>query len=124
RMDLIDDPESPNFIAVFEVPGLKSSEISVELHSPFLEILGTRRAPYTHQSTSASPSNATQLNQTNQTTRQGSPLRQTRILLNELRFGRFRRCIKMPEWITQSDIKASLAEGMLTVTWPRGPEPS
>ncbi|CDO75091.1 hypothetical protein BN946_scf185010.g16 [Trametes cinnabarina] len=39
--------------------------------------------------------------------------------VQEIKYGRFRRQWPLPEGVTDEDVRSSLQDGMLTVTWPR-----
>jgi HSP20 family molecular chaperone IbpA len=109
-MDLIDDPAESILTAVFEIPGIKTNDISLHILDGHLVVLGERRPMYNAmQQTEAS----------SQDTENRAQAPKLNIPVQELRYGTFRRAILIPEGIKESDVKASLNEGMLTVTWPR-----
>jgi len=113
RMDLIDDPAEPIFTAVFEIPGIKTSDISLHIVDGKLVVMGERRPSYNiTQRSEPQPQGAPE---------NSNPAPTSSIPVQELRFGTFRRAIRVPEGLKESDVKASLNEGMLTVTWPRSP---
>ncbi|KAF8802366.1 hypothetical protein BYT27DRAFT_7112598 [Phlegmacium glaucopus] len=113
RMDLIDDPAESNLTAVFEIPGIKTSDVSLHILDGHLVVLGERGPSYnTTQRSEARPQD---------TTEDGIPAPNPSIPIQELRYGTFRRSIRIPDGLKESDVKASLNEGMLTVTWPRSP---
>lgn len=111
RMDLIDNPAESILTAVFEIPGLKTSDISLHILDGHLVLLGERRPAYTITQQSEGSSQDTE----------GTQVPRLTIPIQELRFGTFRRAILVPEGLKESEVKASLNEGMLTVTWPRNP---
>lgn len=45
-MDLVDDPSSPNIIAIFELPGVKNENISLQIKEKRLMVFGKRVDPY------------------------------------------------------------------------------
>jgi HSP20 family molecular chaperone IbpA len=111
-MDLIDDPSSSKLTAVFEIPGIKTNDISLHIRDGCLIVQGERKNPY--------PKNAqvtTSLNEEMEIEGQSS----IKVPIQELRFGTFYRSIRVPSGIKESDVSATLHEGMLTVTWPRAP---
>jgi len=110
-MDVIDDPAESTLTAVIEVPGTKTNDISLHISDGNLVVLGKRRPTY----------NATQPSQDTTENAIQAPTRKPTIPIQELRFGTFRRTIRIPENLKESEVKASLNEGMLTVTWPRMP---
>jgi HSP20 family molecular chaperone IbpA len=125
RMDLVDDPSSSNLSAVFEIPGVPLSGLSLQIHEGALVLRGERRPPYnftpiqggsSHSPIDASLPTASEIAHTeNQTPKFG---------VKELYFGDFRRSIPLPAGIKQEDVTANLLNGMLTVTWPRSPGPT
>jgi len=114
RMDLIDNPAETILTAIFEIPGLKTSDISLHILEGHLVVLGERQVPYNITQQSEGLSQDAEGN--------GSQApKLTTIPIQELRFGTFRRAVLVPEGLKESEVKASLNEGMLTVTWPRIP---
>jgi len=111
RMDFVDDPAESTLTAVFEIPGIKTSDISLHIVDGHIVVSGERRATY----------NITQLAETTtqDTAENGSQEPKLVIPIQELRFGSFRRAVRIPEGLKESEVKASLNEGMLTVSWPR-----
>lgn len=45
-MDLVDDPSSPNIIALFELPGVKNENITLQIKDRRLVVAGNRVDPY------------------------------------------------------------------------------
>lgn len=94
-MDLIDDPSSSKLTAVFEIPGIKTNDISLHIRDGCLVVQGERKNPY--------PKNAqittTSLNEEMEIEGQSS----IKVPIQELRFGTFYRSIRVP-----SGIKVSL----------------
>ena len=88
-MDIIDDPAQSTLTAVFETPGIKTSDISLHISEGLLVVLGERRPTYniTHQSEALPQDTAENGNQ--------APTLTTPI--QELRFGTFRRTIRIPD---------------------------
>jgi HSP20 family molecular chaperone IbpA len=126
RMDLIDDPSSSKLAAVFEIPGIKTNDISLHIRDGQLVVKGERKSQHSYLTTAVqNPISATAVASEDMET--DSPARNVRALVQELRFGQFHRSIRVPDGIKESDVKASLEDGMLLVTWPRSPvvtEPS
>ncbi|KZT00183.1 uncharacterized protein LAESUDRAFT_666683, partial [Laetiporus sulphureus 93-53] len=96
RMDLFDDPSSPRIVATLELPGLKQSDMSVRVEDNHL-------VPSTSPAASEPPN---------------LPRGYT---MQQIKYGLFRKVIGLPAGIQTGHIKASLAEGMLTISWPRNP---
>lgn len=46
-MDLVDDPSSPNIIAIFELPGVKNENITLQIKDRRLVVVGNRVDPFT-----------------------------------------------------------------------------
>jgi len=104
RVEICDQPQSPFVTATFELPGLKKEEIGVHLtHDGRLTISGDRRPPPFLTNTDA-----------------------TFVVypVKEIKYGRFERTINVPPGLEVKDINASLADGMLCVSWPRDVSPS
>ena len=89
RVDIIDDPEAPKMVAIFELPGLVNKEISVTIKDGYLIIHGNRQSPYGDSATEqrSCPSN---LNIDPESCRRAS------MSIRELRFGPFLRRVKIP----------------------------
>ena len=89
-MDFVDDPTDSNLTAVFEIPGIKTSDISLHISDGQLVVLGERRPSYnrTTQRSEAMP---------HDTADNGVPAPKSTIRVQELRFGTFRRAIRVPE---------------------------
>ncbi|KAH9036814.1 HSP20-like chaperone [Lactarius pseudohatsudake] len=99
RVEICDQPQSHFVTATFELPGLKKEEIGVHLtHDGRLTISGDRRPPpFLFNTDPALPMYP----------------------MKELKYGRFERTINVPAGLEVKDINASLADGMLCVSWPR-----
>ncbi|KAF9450026.1 hypothetical protein P691DRAFT_622074, partial [Macrolepiota fuliginosa MF-IS2] len=103
-MDLVDDPSCPSVIAVFELPGVKNENITLQIKDRRLV-----NAPQVHS------------NSTKPSTRTPNAGPSTAQPIRELRYGPFYRTITIPDGIKQSEVTAGIQDGMLTVTWPRVP---
>ncbi|KDQ50938.1 hypothetical protein JAAARDRAFT_141130, partial [Jaapia argillacea MUCL 33604] len=101
RMDLCDSPDSPRLTATIELPGMKKDDLSIEVFNG-----DTLTAPTTARSQSASVSPA-------------PPTTRTRYPVQELKYGQFRRVIALPAGVKATEIAASMADGMLIISWPR-----
>ncbi|TFK31499.1 HSP20-like chaperone [Crucibulum laeve] len=131
RMDMIDDSSSQTVSAVFELPGIKTSDIALHIRDGNLIVMGERRSPYPSNAIRPSraqlPHNpltaadAIAAGEMDTGTDTGAPTTAIRLPVHELRFGSFHRSIRVPEGIKESQITAGLQDGMLTVTWPRSP---
>lgn len=129
RMDLVDDPSSDTFIAIFELPGIKTGDITLQIREGNLIIMGERRPPAAVQQALAArrstnlPKNplsaADSLAGGDMDSEE--PSISMRVTIHELRFGQFYRAIPIPVGLKESDVTAALQDGMLTVTWPKYP---
>jgi HSP20 family molecular chaperone IbpA len=88
-MDFIDDPSESILTAVFEIPGIKTNDISLHISDGHLVLSGERRPTYnTKQQSEASSQNSA-----------GDSIQALKLTIpvQELRFGSFRRAIQIPE---------------------------
>ncbi|KAK0219677.1 HSP20-like chaperone [Armillaria nabsnona] len=118
RMDVLDDPASPNIMATFELPGVRASDMSLSILDGHLIIQGERRSRFTASSsadTDTKPNGGDSSTDAMEVDNKPS----VQFPVRELRYGPFYRSYKLSHTIQQTDISASMVEGMLTVTWPR-----
>ena len=92
-MDVHEDKEKNLVTATFELPGLKKEDVQIDVHNNVLTVSGETKIDETKE-------------------HDGYAVR-------ERRFGRFSRSIPVPQGIKEEEIKASLENGVLTVTFPR-----
>ncbi|KAH9885270.1 HSP20-like chaperone [Cubamyces lactineus] len=112
RMDLCDDPNSPFIVALFELPGMKADQLSVRIENGKLIVDGERTGPHLHGNGNE-PSNAA-----------SEPMPSATLYpVQEIKYGKFRRELALPAGVTAAHVRSTLAEGMLTVSWPRNPTP-
>ncbi|KAJ7087602.1 hypothetical protein B0H15DRAFT_781192, partial [Mycena belliarum] len=125
RMDICDDPDTPNIVATFELPGVKISDMSISLKPGRLEIRGHRLSRYRsdsvrHPSLRTSEGDCAALDSSKMTRTRFFPYR-------ELRYGPFRRVIRLPQGVENLLLLLLLSDGLLAVSWPRlqctDPEP-
>lgn len=135
RMDLVDDTSTNTIIAVFEIPGIKTSDITLQIRAGNLVVMGERRAPPAVQKAismmqqrtlprnpvSAADSVSAGEMEDEDSSEHSHTVPRTSLALHELRFGQFHRAIPVPEGTKESDITAALQDGMLTVSWPKFP---
>ncbi|KAJ7143205.1 HSP20-like chaperone [Mycena crocata] len=114
RMDIYADPDSPNIIATFELPGVKTSDVSISVNKETLIIQGERLNRYRSNPRHPSLRGVLQGNANEKSSARFSPYR-------ELRYGHFHRKLRLPSDAEVSGITATLADGLLTVSWPRSP---
>ncbi|KAK7037764.1 hypothetical protein VNI00_010725 [Paramarasmius palmivorus] len=93
RMDLHEDAEKNTVTATFELPGLKKEDVQIDVHDGRLTISGESKISEEHQ-------------------KDGYAVR-------ERRFGKFSRTLRLPQGVKEEEIKASLENGVLTVTFPK-----
>ncbi|KAI0768202.1 HSP20-like chaperone [Trametes elegans] len=110
RMDLYDDPNNPVVTAALELPGMKADQLSVRIEHGQLIVEGTRAGPYLHK--------------TSYTPAPSEPTAPALYPVQEIKYGKFRREVKLPEGVTAAHVRSMLAEGMLTISWPRDPSTS
>ena len=132
-VDIVNDPESPRYLGIFELPGLKSADINISLKDGYIVVHGNRQSPYTKSGscTEESCPDAMDIDL--------ESFRRAQVNVRELRYGPFARRIKVPPGtevstssvrpeesfdnvIKESDVNATLTEGMLRVTWPKCPQ--
>lgn len=87
-MDLIDDPVESIITAVFEIPGIKTNDISLHISDGYLVVSGERRATYNITQPEVSPQ---------ETAEDGTQAPKLIIPIQELRFGTFRRAVRIPD---------------------------
>ncbi|EIW56634.1 HSP20-like chaperone [Trametes versicolor FP-101664 SS1] len=93
RMDLHEDKEKNLVTATFELPGLTKENVQLDVKDNVLTVAG--------ESTLSTERDE-----------KGYSLR-------ERRFGQFSRSIPLPQGISPEEIKATMVDGVLTVTFPR-----
>ncbi|KAK7060517.1 hypothetical protein VNI00_001282 [Paramarasmius palmivorus] len=93
RMDLHEDPTKNVVTATFELPGLKKEDVQIDIHNGRLSISGESKISSEHE--------------------------QDGYAVRERRFGRFSRVLRVPEGVKEDEIKASLENGVLTVSFPK-----
>ncbi|KAF9454581.1 small heat shock protein [Macrolepiota fuliginosa MF-IS2] len=92
RMDLYEDTDKNVVTATFELPGLKKEDVEIELQNNRLTISGESTA---------------------------SEHDQGGYVVRERRFGKFSRTLQLPAGIKHEEIKATMENGVLAVTFPR-----
>ncbi|KZV75641.1 HSP20-like chaperone [Peniophora sp. CONT] len=98
RMQVYSPPTSSHVTALFELPGLKNSDINVNVtREGKLTVSGERRVPHCL----------------------ADERRGELYPVQEFKYGRFERSISIPPGIESRHITASLNEGILSLSWPR-----
>ncbi|KAF9484307.1 small heat shock protein [Pholiota conissans] len=93
RMDLHEDTERNVVTATFELPGLKKEDVQIDVHNNRLTVSAESK--------------------------QNEEYEENGFAVRERRFGKLSRTLQLPEGVKESDIKASLENGLLTVTFPK-----
>lgn len=88
-MDFIDDPAESSVTAVFEIPGVKTSDISLHIIDGHLVVTGERRPTYNTTTQSEAPPR--------DTAESGVQAPKLTTPIRELRFGTFRRAVQIPD---------------------------
>ena len=92
-MDVHEDKEKNVVTATFELPGLKKEDVNIDIQNSVLTISGETKVDETKE--------------------------QDGYAVRERRFGKFSRSIPVPQGIKEDEIKASLDNGVLSVSFPR-----
>jgi len=100
RMNLHENPETNTMTATFELPGLTKDQVSIDIHQNRLTVSGE--------------------------TSESSERNQDGYVIKERRAGKFSRTLALPDRTETDAVKASMEDGILTVTFPKsspGQEP-
>jgi len=105
--------EGPNntVVATIEIPGLKREDINIELHDTKLTISGER---HTHTETRPPATTSGQ-----EKAGEGDEKKEPNWIVRERSWGKFSRSITVPEGTKPDSIKATVTDGVLTVTFPK-----
>lgn len=113
-MDLVDDPISNTRIAIFELPGIKTSDVTLQIQRGNLVITGERRPPPAVQKALESARSSLARNPVTAANSiaagdmvddsESSPEPNPSLAFHELRFGQFGRAIPVPEGIKACSI--------------------
>ncbi|OJT12256.1 Heat shock protein 16 [Trametes pubescens] len=93
KIDLHEDKDKNLVTATFELPGINKQDVNIEVRNNVLSISGE--------------------------TKFSSDRDEKGYLVRERRFGHFARSLPLPEGVKPEEIKASMDNGVLTVTFPR-----
>ncbi|KAI0790744.1 HSP20-like chaperone [Abortiporus biennis] len=93
KMDVHEDEKSNLVTATFELPGLKKEDVNIDFQNDLLTISGESKI--------------------------SSDRDENGYAVRERRYGRFARSIPLPQGVKSEEIKASLDNGILTVTFPK-----
>ncbi|KAG6332637.1 hypothetical protein ID866_6452 [Astraeus odoratus] len=93
RMDLHEDKGSNTVAATFELPGLRSEDVSIEVQHDRLTVSGEFRKTESHD--------------------------EAGYAIQERRRGKFSRILSLPIGVKPEDVKAQMENGLLTITFPK-----
>ncbi|KAF9531173.1 small heat shock protein [Crepidotus variabilis] len=93
RLDLQENQENNLVTAIFEFPGVSKEDIQIDVQHGKLTV-------------------STETKQVTEGEEKGYVVR-------ERRFGKFSRTLQLPEGVNEEEIKASMENGLLTITFPR-----
>ncbi|KAI0045618.1 HSP20-like chaperone [Auriscalpium vulgare] len=92
RLDVHENKDTNTVTASFELPGLKKEDVQIDVHNNVLTV-------------SAESKVDTERNE-------------DAYAVRERRYGRFSRSVQLPQGISDEEIKATMENGVLTVTYP------
>ncbi|KAF9558639.1 HSP20-like chaperone [Agrocybe pediades] len=93
RMDLHEDKEKNLVTATFEFPGVNKENINIDVHNGKLTVSAE--------------------------TKQSSEHDENGYAVRERRFGKYSRTLQLPQGVKDEEIKASMENGILTITFPK-----
>ncbi|KAJ6547172.1 HSP20-like chaperone [Mycena capillaripes] len=93
RMDLHEDTTANTVTATFELPGVKKEDVQIDVHNGRLSISAESKMSETQE-------------------RDGYAIR-------ERRFGKISRTLQLPQGVKETEVKAAMDNGILTVTFPK-----
>ncbi|PSS35359.1 hypothetical protein PHLCEN_2v1696 [Hermanssonia centrifuga] len=92
-MDVHENPETNTVTATFELPGLKKEDVNIDVHNNVLSISGESKISADRD--------------------------ENGYAVRERRYGRFSRSLPLPPGVKNDEVKASLENGVLTVSFPK-----
>ncbi|KAJ3504176.1 hypothetical protein NMY22_g438 [Coprinellus aureogranulatus] len=93
RMDLHEDNEKNLVTATFELPGLKKEDVNIDVHNGRLTVSAESKV--------------------------SSEREESGYAVRERRYGKISRTLQLPQGLKEDEIKASMENGVLTVTFPK-----
>ncbi|KAF8348003.1 small heat shock protein [Amanita rubescens] len=93
RMDLHEDKEKNMVTAVFELPGVSKENINIDIHHDRLTITAESKISSEHD--------------------------ENGYAVRERRYGKYSRSLQIPQGVKDTEVKASMDNGVLTVTFPK-----
>jgi len=94
RMDLHEDTQQNLVTATFELPGLNKENVSIDVHHGVLSVSGESKVDEEKRDENG-------------------------YAVRERRVGRFSRSLPLPQGVKEESIRASMENGVLTVTFPK-----
>ncbi|KDR73303.1 hypothetical protein GALMADRAFT_251913 [Galerina marginata CBS 339.88] len=95
RMDLHEDAEKNHVTASFEFPGAQKEDVQIDVHNGKLTVSA----------------------ETKQTAEHG--LSEDGYAVRERQYGKYSRTLQLPQGVKDEEIKASMENGVLTITFPK-----
>ena len=92
-MDLHEDAEKNIVTAIFELPGLTKEDVSIDVHNGRLTVSAESKVSTEHE--------------------------ENGYAVRERRYGKLSRTLQMPTGLKEEDIKATMQDGLLTITFPK-----
>ncbi|XP_006456989.1 hypothetical protein AGABI2DRAFT_188751 [Agaricus bisporus var. bisporus H97] len=93
KLDLHEDTQKNLITATFELPGVKKEDVQLDIHNGILIISAENKASSEHE--------------------------ENGYAIRERRFGKMSRSLRLPQGIKDEDIRAAMADGVLTITFPK-----
>ncbi|KAF9484313.1 HSP20-like chaperone [Pholiota conissans] len=93
KMDLHENVENNLVIATFEFPGISKEDIQIDVHNGRLTVAAE--------------------------TKQSEEFNENGYAVRERRFGKMSRTLQLPQCVQVEEIKASMEDGVLTITFPK-----
>ena len=125
-MDIVSSDDA--YTVTIELPGLKKDDVEISVHERVLTVSGEFGPD-----TSAPPPPDSKGYPVEDTEDEEDPFidvynnkekkEKSGVILKERRVGKFKRSIDLPSWVdAEKGIKASMADGILTIVFTKGPE--
>ncbi|KAJ6476270.1 HSP20-like chaperone [Mycena sanguinolenta] len=93
RMDLHEDPKTNTVTATFEMPGVKKEDVQIDVRNGRLSISAETKLSEDYE-------------------KDGYAIR-------ERRFGKIARTLQLPQGVNETEVKAAMDNGLLTITFPK-----
>ncbi|KAF8237894.1 small heat shock protein [Tricholoma matsutake] len=93
RMDLHENSANNSVTATFELPGMQKEGVSIDVHNGRLTVSGETKMSSEHE--------------------------ESGYAVRERKYGKFARTLQLPQGVKEDEIKASMEDGVLYVTFPK-----